>query len=60
MAPVFAAISTQLCKAKFGTLLLHEQGKVRLVAAYDMPMEFSEAQARGATSPRQADLLKAP
>ena len=54
LAPVFAAIlknATQLCKAKFGTLFLHEQGKVRLVAAYDMPMEFSEGQARGATEP---------
>ena len=54
LQPVFESMlrnATQLCKAKFGTLFLHEQGKVRLVAAYDMPMEFSEGQARGATEP---------
>ena len=54
LQPVFESMlrnATQLCKAKFGTLFLHEQGKVRLVAAYDMPMEYSEGQARGATEP---------
>ena len=54
LQPVFESMlrnATQLCKAKFGTLHLHEQGKVRLVAAYDMPMEFSEGRARGATEP---------
>ena len=61
LAPVFAAIlknATQLCKAKFGTLFLHEQGKVRLVAAYDMPMEFSEGQARGPTEPAPSGPLE--
>ena len=54
LQPVFESMlrnATQLCKAKFGTLYLHEQGKVRLVAAYDMPMEFSKGQARRATEP---------
>src|SRR5262249_5747195 len=40
--------ATQLCKAKFGTLFLHEESKVRLVAAYDMPTEFSEFLTRDA------------
>lgn len=43
--------ATQLCKAKFGTLYLHEEGKVRLVAAHDMPAQFAEVQKRDATVP---------
>ena len=54
LQPVFESLlrnATQLCKAKFGTLYLREEGGVRLVAAYDMPAKFSEVQARAATEP---------
>ena len=54
LQPVFESLlrnATQLCKAKFGTLYLREEGGVRLVAAYDMPAKFYEVQARAATEP---------
>ena len=54
LQPVFESLlknATQLCKAKFGTLYLREEGGVRLVASYDMPAEFYEVQARAATEP---------
>jgi hypothetical protein len=54
LQPVFESLlknATQLCKAKFGTLYLCEEGGVRLVAAYDMPAKFYEVQARAATEP---------
>ena len=47
--PVFESLlrnATQLCKAKFGTLYLREEGGVRLVAAYDI------AETAGGTEPR--------
>ena len=47
LQPVFETLlrnATQLCKAKIGTLFLHEEGRLRLVAAYDLPM-LSEVQA---------------
>ena len=40
LQPVFETLlrnATQLCKAKIGTLFLHEEGRLRLVAAYDLP-----------------------
>jgi two-component system, NtrC family, sensor kinase len=54
LRPVFESLlrnATQLCKAKFGTLYLREEGGVRLVAAYDMPAKFYEVQSRAATEP---------
>jgi two-component system, NtrC family, sensor kinase len=54
LQPVFESLlrnATQLCKAKFGTLYLREEGGVRLVAAYDMPAKFYEVQSRAATEP---------
>ena len=54
LQPVFESLlrnATQLCKAKFGTLYLCEEGGVRLVASYDMPTKFYEVQARAATEP---------
>ena len=54
LQPVFESLlrnATQLCKAKFGTLYLREEGGVRLVAAYDMPAKFYEVQSRAATQP---------
>ena len=54
LQPVFESLlrnATQLCKAKFGTLYLREEGGVRLVAAYDMPAKFNEVQSRAATEP---------
>ena len=47
LQPVFETLlrnATQLCKAKIGTLFLHEEGRLRLVAAYDLP-RLSEVQA---------------
>ena len=47
LQPVFETLlrnATQLCKAKIGTLFLHEEGRLRLVAAYDLPT-LSEVQA---------------
>jgi transcriptional regulator with GAF, ATPase, and Fis domain len=39
--------ATRLCEAKFGTLYLCEEGKVRFAAAYGVPPAFAEARARG-------------
>ena len=47
LQPVFETLlrnAAQLCKAKIGTLFLHEEGRLRLVAAYDLPT-LSEVQA---------------
>jgi len=46
LQPVFATIvenAVRICDAKFGSLYLREEGGIRLVAAYDMPVEFSNA-----------------
>jgi hypothetical protein len=54
LKPVFDNLlrnATRLCKAKFGTLYLQEEGGLRFVAAHDMPTEFSKAQESGATEP---------
>ena len=53
LQPVFETLlrnATQLCKAKIGTLFLHEEGRLRLVAAYDLP-RLSEVQAGVAHEP---------
>src|SRR5262249_5686475 len=50
LQPVFEAMltnATRLCEAKFGTLYLCEEGKVRFAAAHGVPLAFAEARARG-------------
>jgi two-component system, NtrC family, sensor kinase len=50
LKPVFEAMltnATRLCEAKFGTLYLCEEGKLRFAAAYGVPPAFAEARARG-------------
>ena len=45
LQPIFATMlekAVRICDAKFGTLYLHEDGRLRLVAAHDVP-EFLEA-----------------
>src|SRR5262249_21776149 len=54
LQPVFEAIltnATRLCEAKFGTLYLCEEDKVRLAAAHGVPPAFAEARARGPFPP---------
>ena len=54
LEPVFESLlrnATHLCKASIGTLYLHEEGRVRLVAAHNMPAEFSKAQRSDVTEP---------
>ena len=46
LQPVFESLlrnATRLCRAKFGSLYLQEEGGLRLVAAHDMPAAFSKA-----------------
>jgi GAF domain-containing protein len=62
LEPVFESLlrnATQLCKASIGTLYLHEEGRVRLVAAHDMPAEFSKAQRSYVTEPAPGGPLEA-
>jgi two-component system NtrC family sensor kinase len=47
LEPVFQAMlanGTQLCEAKFGNLYLHDGGTLRIVASYNVPPAFTEAQ----------------
>src|SRR5262249_34678519 len=47
LAPVFNTIlenATQICGAKFGNLLLHEDGLIRRVAIYGAPPEWAAHQ----------------
>jgi class 3 adenylate cyclase len=53
LQPVFETLlrnATQLCKAKIGTLFLHDEGRLRLVAAYNLPRLY-EVQAGIAHEP---------
>ena len=62
LEPVFESLlrnATQLSKASIGTLYLHEEGRVRLVAAHDMPAEFSKAQRSYVTEPAPGGPLEA-
>jgi GAF domain-containing protein/class 3 adenylate cyclase len=62
LEPVFESLlrnATRLCKARFGTLYLYEQGRVRLVAAHDMPAEFSKVQSSDVTEPAPGGPLDA-
>jgi adenylate cyclase len=50
LQPVFQimlAKAVRLCRAKFGTLYLRDEGGLRLVAAHDMPAKFSKAHVSG-------------
>src|SRR5262249_48913110 len=54
LEPVFEAIltnATRLCEAKFGTLYLCEEGKIRFAAAHGVPPAFAEVRARGPFTP---------
>jgi GAF domain-containing protein len=62
LEPVFESLlrnATRLCKAEFGTLYLCEESRVRLVAAHDMPPEFSKVQRSYVTEPAPDGLLDA-
>ena len=61
LQPVFDSLlrnATRLCKAKFGTLYLQEEGGLRLVASHDMPPTFSKAHGSVATEPAQGGVLE--
>ncbi len=61
LQPVFATMlekAVSICDAKFGTLYLHEAGGLRLMAAHDVPQEFSEARKGGPTQPAPGGVLE--
>ena len=54
LVPVFQAMlasATRICEAKCGTLLLFEEGQLRLVAMHGAPREFEELRRRDPTVP---------
>jgi GAF domain-containing protein len=54
LTPVFEAMlanATRICEAKFGTLLMFEEGDLRLVAMHGAPREFEELRRREPTVP---------
>ena len=54
LEPVFQAMlasATRICEAKCGTLLLFEEGQLRLVAMHGAPREFEELRRRDPTIP---------
>ena len=54
LEPVFQAMlasATRICEAKCGTLLLFEEGHLRLVAMHGAPREFKELRRRDPTIP---------
>jgi GAF domain-containing protein len=61
LQPVFESLlrnATRLCKAKFGTLYVQEEGGLRLVAAHDMPAAFSRAHGSVAHEPSPGGVLE--
>src|SRR5262249_7827392 len=49
LTPVFEAMlanATRLCEAKFGNLLLYQEGGLRTVASHNVPPAFAEARRR--------------
>jgi class 3 adenylate cyclase/putative methionine-R-sulfoxide reductase with GAF domain len=60
LEPVFATVlekAVRMCDAKFGTLYLREGGKLRLVAARDVPPAFAAAQGAGPFDPAPGGML---
>jgi hypothetical protein len=54
LEPVFQAMlasATRICEAKFGTLLLFQEGQLRLVAMHGAPREFEELRRRDPAIP---------
>ena len=61
LQPVFATMlekAVRICDAKFGTLYLHEDGRLRLMAAHNVPQGFSEARRGGLTQPAPGGALE--
>jgi GAF domain-containing protein len=60
LEPVFATMlqkAVRICEAKFGTLYLHEDGRLRLVAAAHDAPEFLEARGGAAIEPAPGGIL---
>ena len=60
LEPVFQAMlasATRICEAKCGTLLLFEEGQLRLVAMHGAPREFEELRRR---DPNDSNLCAPP
>ena len=60
LEPVFVAMlqkAVRICGAKFGSLYLHDDGRLRLVAGYDVP-EFLESRRGAAFEPAPGGLLE--
>ena len=54
LEPVFETLlenAVRICEAKFGTLYLYQEGKLRFGAAHDVPPAFAEARGRGPFTP---------
>jgi len=54
LKPVFNAMlqnAVRLCEAKFGTLYLYQEGRLRFGAAHDVPPAFAEAREKGPFTP---------
>src|SRR5262245_44575896 len=54
LGPVFEAMlanAVRLCEAKFGDLYLYEAGRLRMVAAHNLPAAYAEARRRGPFHP---------
>src|SRR5262245_57426478 len=54
LGPVFEAMlanAVRLCEAKFGDLYLYEAGRLRMVAANNLPAAYAEARRRGSFHP---------
>jgi GAF domain-containing protein len=61
LQPVFDSLlrnATRLCRAKFGSLYLQEEGGLRLVAAHDMPAAFSNAHGKVAIDQAPGGVLE--
>ncbi len=58
LEPVFETIlenAVRICEAKFGTLYLYEEGRLRFGAAHNVPRAFAEARSRGPFTPPPPD-----
>jgi two-component system, NtrC family, sensor kinase len=60
LKPVFETMlenATHICRAKFGTLYLHEDGAFRAVAMHNAPAAYAEARKRELVRPPQESAL---